>query len=368
MTTTPIASSARPNRAAAAPTIGAPPGTLITPEGAHRTTLRVIDYTTDDFVEQQIESVADLKEYIERESTSWVDVVGLAGVDVIGELGELFGLSSVVLEDIVTPGQAPKFEDYESYGFVIADLPVGGDRLEVQQVCIVFGERFVVSFRESESDCFDPVLDRISQGRKRIRSLGPAYLVHALLDVIVDSFYPLVKANRTRLEEIEDRLFEGPFDAAVPAIHEIRRELRLLRRVLEPMSIALQRILRPELELVASETRIYFADCWENSRRLLESIDAHRELGNDLLDLHMSQLSHKLNEVMKVLTIFSALFIPLTFVAGIYGMNFDPGASPWNMPELGWAYGYPVAIGVMLVMAGGLFVYFVRKGWIGSSS
>jgi len=367
MTTKHSSPTERPNRAAAAPQIGAPPGTLVAPSGARATTLRVIDYNTDELVERDIETVAELKLYLERESTSWIDVVGLGDVSHIREIGELFGLSSVVMEDILTLGQAPKFEDHDSYGFVLADLPSGEGRLEVEQISLVFGERFVVSFREHESDCFEPVRERISQGRKRIRTLGSDYLVYALLDVLVDSFYPVVKGNRMRLEEIEDRLSEGPFDEAVPAIHAIRRELRLLRRVLEPLTVALQRMLRPELELISKDTRIYLADCWENSRRQLESIDAHRELGNDLFDLHMSQLSHKLNEVMKVLTIFSALFIPLTFVAGIYGMNFDPDASRWNMPELSWAYGYPAAIAVMLSLAIGLLIYFVRKGWIGGS-
>lgn len=367
MTTNPSVPSQRPNRTAAAPQIGAPPGTLVAPPGAQSITLRVIDYTTDELVERDIDSVAELEEYIERESTSWIDVVGLGDVERMRELGQLFGLSLVVLEDILSLGQGPKFEDHDDYGFVLAALPSGGERLEVEQISLVFGERFVVSFRERDSDCFEPVRERIVQGRKRIRTLGPDYLVYALLDVLVDSYYPVVKGNRMRLEEIEDRLSEGPFDEAVPSIHAIRRELRLLRRVLEPLTVALQRMLRPELDLVSQDTRIYLADCYENSRRQIESIDAHRELGNDLFDLHMSQLSHKLNEVMKVLTIFSALFIPLTFVAGIYGMNFDPAASPWNMPELGWAYGYPTALGAMLLLGGGLIVYFARKGWIGGS-
>ncbi len=367
MTTKPIVSSQRPTRALAAPKIGAPPGTLVAPAGARPTTVRVIDYNTDELLERDIETVAELKDYVERESTSWVDVVGLGDVQRIREIGKLFGLSTVVLEDILTLGQAPKFEDFDVYGFVLADLPSAGERLEVEQISLVFGPRFVVSFRERESDCFDPVRERISNGRKRIRTLGSDYLVYALLDVLVDSYYPVVKGNRMRLEEVEDRLSDGPFDAAVPAIHAIRRELRLLRRILEPMTVALQRMLRPELELVSKDTHIYLADCWENSRRQLEAIDAHRELCNDLFDLHMSQLSHKLNEVMKVLTIFSALFIPLTFVAGLYGMNFDPGVSRWNMPELGMAYGYPAALAAMLVLGIGLVIYFVRKGWIGGS-
>jgi magnesium transporter len=325
-----------------------------------------MDFTRAELLEADVASVTELKSLKEADSVTWINVVGLGSVEPIDELGQLFGVIPLVLEDILNVGQRPKFEDHGSFGFFLSYFVRAGSALDLEQLSVVFGRGFVVTFQEGPEDCFGAVRERIRSERHRIRNQGTAYLTYALVDALVDSIYPLVNDSRERLEEIEDLLFHASMKDADERLHGIRRKLRALRRVVEPTTDAIHQLLRPGLDLVSDDDRVYLADCWDHARRLLDMIDGNRSLANDLVDLHMSQLSNRLNEVMKVLTIFAAIFIPLTFIAGIYGMNFDPDASPWNMPELGWAYGYPAVIGSMVATAAALLYFFKRKGWIGS--
>lgn len=355
----------RPQRPIAVSRPGAPPGTLLAPPGAHETTIRIIDYIGDELVEREAVTVADLRAHVESKSVSWIDVTGLANAELIGELGSLLGVSRLVLEDVINVGQRSKLENHETFACFISRLVRPGEHLELEQLSLLFGEGFVVTFQERPGDCFEPVRDRLRQGRKRIRGLGCDYLAYALIDALIDSYFPVVDGYRERLEDIEDQIAEGSDTDVMQRIHEIKRDLRALRRFVWPTTEAVHKLLDPELALVTNETREYLADCWDHARRMQDSIESNRELSTDLVDMHLSRLSHRMNEVMQVLTIFAAIFIPLTFVAGIYGMNFDPAVSPWNMPELGWVYGYPAALTLMGVMGVTLFLGFVRKGWIG---
>jgi len=356
----------RPKRPVPFARPGSPPGTLVAPLGAHPTSIRIIDYVPDELLEREVTTVAQLREHVESESVSWIDVVGLGNADLISELGALLGVSQLVLEDVLNVGQRAKLENHESFAFFVTSIVhIEEDRLEVEQLSLLFGKGFVVTFQERPGDCFEPVRERLRQGRKRIRSLGCDYLAYALIDVLIDSCFPVVETYREQLEELDDQIAAGTATAPMDDLHVIKRDLRALRRFVWPTGEAVHKLLDPELALVSDETRVYFADCWDHTRRLQDSLDSNRELGTDLADVYLSHLSHRMNEIMKVLTIFAAIFIPLTFVAGIYGMNFDPAASRWNMPELGWAYGYPAALTVMAGIGIGLFLYFVRKGWIG---
>jgi len=346
---------------------GDSPGSLNAPPDAHPTQIKIIDYDGERLEEHVVEKFDELQRWVESDSVSWIDVVGLADAEEIGELGELLGLSRLVLEDVLHVGQRPKAETQEGQAFVVLRLVRQGEGMEMEQVSLAFGPRFVVTFQEQPGDCFDPVRDRLREGRKRIRSLGCDYLAYALIDALIDAYFPVAEAYRERLEELEDAVMDGTAGEVTERVHALRRDLRALRRILVPTGEAVHRLLDPELDLVAEATRPYLADCYDHARRLLDTIEAASELGKDLFDIYQANLSNRMNEIMKVLTVFAAIFIPLTFVAGFYGMNFDREASPWNMPELGWVYGYPAALGLMLAMAVGLFVYFVRKGWIGGS-
>lgn len=357
----------RPERPTGHPKIGTPPGTLIAPPGAHPTTVRVIDYVGDELVERDVSSVEELRAHVESDSVSWIDVVGLANVELVEELGEMLGVGRMVLEDVLNVSQRPKLEHHDTYAYFVSRFVRPGEGLQLEQLSLAFGKQFVVTFQEAPGDCFEAVRERLRQGRKRIRTLGCDYLAYALIDVVIDSYFPVVEGYREYLEEIEDEIVAGKQHGVMGRIHEAKRELRALRRVVWPTTEAVHALMDPELSLVEAETRVYLADCWDHARRLQDSIEGNRELSTDLVDVHLSQQGHRMNEVMKVLTIFAAIFIPLTFIAGIYGMNFDT-ASPWNMPELGWAYGYPAALGVMGVVGVALFLYFVRKGWIGPGS
>jgi magnesium transporter len=355
----------RPKRPRAATLVGAPPGTVKAPANAHPTTVRVIDYSGEELTELEATDLSALREHLERNSVTWVDVVGLEDADRIAALGDLLGISRLVLEDVLNVGQRPRMEGGEESVFFVSRLVRFEQTLELEQLSLVFGERFVVTFQERPGDCFDAVRERLRAGRRRIRGNGPDYLAYALIDVMIDSCFPVEERCRESLEEIEDDIVLGAGRDAIGRIHAVKRNVRVLRRIVSATGEAVHGLLNPDVTLVSEPTRPYLADCWDHSRRLADALEADRELSNDLVDLHLAHQGQRLNEIMKVLTIFAALFIPLTFIAGIYGMNFDSAASRWNMPELGWAYGYPAALGAMALVAVALVLYFVRKGWIG---
>jgi magnesium transporter len=240
------------------------------------------------------------------------------------------------------------------------------DQLQTEQVSLFLGERFVLTFQEKPGDCLDCVRDRIRSGTGRIRQAGPDYLAYAVLDAVIDNFFPVLEGAGEYLEELEATVLSNPDEGTVSKIHGIKRQLLRLRRAVWPQREALNSMLREGTSLIAEDTKVYLRDSYDHTIQIIDLLENYREIASGLMDVYLSSVSNRMNEVMKVLTIFAAIFIPLTFIAGIYGMNFDPERSPWNMPELDWYLGYPFALGLMAAVGVGMLVYFRHKGWIGS--
>jgi magnesium transporter len=290
--------------------------------------------------------------------------VGLGDVGLIERLGRMLELHSLALEDVLTLGQRPKTEDYENTVFcIVQHLAYGPAGLASTQVSLFLGDDYVLTFQPAGPDLLAPVRDRISKGRTRLRQKGACYLAYALIDLVVDAAFPALEALGARLDVIEEGILESPDRGDIENLQRARRELLVLRQVLWPQREVVGRLSREDHDLLPDDVRIYFRDCYDHAVQALEVSENFREMASGLLDIYLTSLSHRLNDVIKVLTIISTVFMPLSFLAGVYGMNFDT-SHPLNMPELGWRYGYlmfwAVAVGGISVM----LLMFRRRGWL----
>ena len=345
---------------------GTAPGTLRAPEArvAGPVQVTVIDYGPEHFEEKRIARIEDVFPYRDSPTVTWINVEGLQDVGLIEKLGRHFGFHPLALEDVLNCGQRPKIEDYGSYHFlVMKSLYRKTEELDPEQISFFLGGNYVITFQEVPGDSFEAVRERIRHGKGQIRRLSSDYLVYALLDALVDEFFPVLEAYGEQVEALEDAVVQRPEPATLNEIHRIKRELLLLRRTAWPEREVINSLQREEAHLIRPETRVFLRDCYDHTIQVIDMIETYRDLASGLLEVYLSSLSNRLNEVMKVLTIISTIFIPLSFIAGVYGMNFNPLSSPMNMPELNWHYGYPAALGLMAVIAGALVVYFRRKGW-----
>ena len=234
----------------------------------------------------------------------------------------------------------------------------------MEQFSLFLGPNFVLTFDEQPGDCFDPVRERVRRKHGRVREAGADYLAYALLDTIVDCYFPLLERYGEQLEDLEETIISQPNHTVVAAIHDIKRDLLSLRRAIWPQRETFNTLLRDKTPLLTDETRLHLRDCYDHTVQLIDLIETYRELGADLMDIYLSSVSNRTNETMRVLTVIATIFIPLTFIAGVYGMNFNAGTSPWNMPELGWYWGYPLVLGLMAMVAAGQLFFFWRKGWL----
>lgn len=341
---------------------GSAPGTLTFREDETPTALHLISYGPDDFEERDVANVAEARAAEAAFPVVWLDVVGLGTEAVIRALGSELGVHPLVLEDLVNTSQRAKLELYSDSLFCVVRMPEVGQP-GTEQVSIVLTEELVITVQEHPGDVFEAVRERIRVPRGQIRTRGCDYLLYAIVDAVIDSYFPVLDFHTERLEELEEEVMKDPDEETVSRLHKVRRELIGLRRAAWPHRDMLNALIRDSGEIVQESTDVYLRDAYDHTVQIIDLTDSLRDLSSDLLSTYMSVVSNRMNEVMKVLTIIATLFIPLSFVAGVYGMNFNPSASPWNMPELGWAYGYPAVIGLMLVMAGGLLLYFRRKGW-----
>lgn len=354
---------------------GASPGTLTIDPNAPPPQMRLVVYGPDRLDETGLPSLEQLSTLAEGQTVRWLNVDGLGDIDTLKRIGAAFELHPLALEDVVNVHQRPKVEAYEDHLFIIVRMPVDvpasatGDvpqqRLETEQVAICLGRDFVVTFQERPGDCFDPVRRRMQTTNGNIRLRGPDYLAYALIDAVIDAFFPLLEMYGERVEELETEVVEHPQAGQIARIHELKRNLLTARRAVWPLRDMINTLLRDDSPFIDAHTRIYLRDCYDHTIQLIDMIESYREISTGLVDIHLSSISNRMNEVMKVLTIIATIFIPLTFVVGVYGMNFDPAASPLNMPELGWSYGYPAVILFMATIAAGLVLWFRRKGWIG---
>lgn len=343
---------------------GAPPGTVRPDPSSPKPVLRGMAFGPDRCLERLIEKLEDIDGVVGQEPVVWINVDGLGDGALIEAIGARLGVHALALEDVVNVHQRPKVEDYADGLFIVARMPWVDGSSATEQVSLYLTRSFVVTFQEQPGDCLDPVRDRIRKGRGRIRVAGPDYLAYAILDAIVDAYFPLLEKLGERLERLETSAVEAR-DPAVPRrLLEVRSELLGLQRTTWSLRETLVWLQREDNPFIAKETRVYLRDCVDHTVQLIEVMESYRELSTSLMEVYMSSVSNRMNEVMKVLTIIATLFIPLTFISSIYGMNFAPEASPWNMPELRWAYGYPFALGLMAVTALVLIAYFRRKHWL----
>ncbi len=356
----------RPSRRMGA-NIGQAPGTLQVDPESHKTEVRVIRYGEDHIESHAVADARELAGLLGRSPVTWVDVVGLGDAAALTHIGELFELHPLALEDVVNVYQRPKMESYEKAQFIVTRLLRLGDRLETEQVSIFLGSNFVVTFQESPGDCFEAVRDRIRTARGRIRRAGPDYLAYSLMDAIVDSYFPVIEAFGDRLDDLENEVLRGAPDQIVERLMDVRRDLLQFRRYAWPMRDTVHAMQRPDVALIHEDTRLYLRDCEDHAVRVVDLSENYRDLGTSLMEVHLSVSSQRLNEVMKVLTMIATIFMPLGFIAGVYGMNFDTGISRYNMPELHWFYGYPFALAMMGAVTVGFLVFFWRKGWLGRS-
>ena len=338
--------------------VGAPPGTLLASSDALPTRIHTMRFDPT-----QLTELEGVPEERREEVVTWIDVVGTQDVEGIEALGRQYGLHPLALEDALSPTQRPKLEDYPDTLFLILRVARENEgRLDIEQIAFFIGKDFVITIQEREGDAFEPVRERLRIARGRVRQHGSTYLAYALIDASVDAMFPLLEAYDERLTELEDDVFHDPDPALAEVIHTFGRELRTVRRVILPLGEALGRLMRDQHPLITEDDRLYFRDCQDHLSRMLDLLESLRESLTGLSGAHLANLGQHSNDVMKVLTIIATLFMPLGFIAGLYGMNFDT-SSPWNLPELSWRYGYPFALGLMLTFALGLIAYFKRKNW-----
>ncbi len=346
---------------------GTPPGTLTAEaETGAPITIHLIDYTPQEFIELQLHDAHECRPYLERESMTWIHVQGIVSTDTLRQLGTLFGLHPLALEDVANTGQRPKVDSYEDLLFVVMNLPTVTEDNDVvtEQVSLFLGKKFLISFHRGAEHPFTSVMGRLRKQSGKIRERKADYLLYTLLDVIIDRGYPILEFFGEVIEDLEEELLDSPGKRTLENIHHTKRELLTLRRMLWPQREVINLLIRDEQPHISSDTHVYLRDCYDHSIQIMDLIEAYREMTSSMLDVYLSSISHRLNEVMKVLTVIATIFIPLTFIVGVYGMNFGArSVSPWAMPELDWYYGYPLLWLVMFAIAGGMIAYFKRRGW-----
>lgn len=344
---------------------GAPPGQLIADPHAHDTAVSVIAYGAEDLHEADTRDFAEIERLKAAYPVVWVDVVGLKDVAFIRELGAAFGIHPLALEDVVNVHQRAKTEAYEHTLYTVVRIPESDRGGATEQISIALGEGLVVTFQERPGDPFAAVRRRIEREGSLLRESAADYLVYALVDAAIDAYFPALEALGERLEALEAAVIAHPDSQSVGDIHLMKHELLAMRRAIWPHREMVNALMRHDSPLIGESVHPYLRDCYDHAVQLMEIVETYREIASGLLDVYLSSLSNRMNEIMKVLTIIATIFIPLSFIAGVYGMNFDAGASPWNMPELGWRYGYPAVLGGMALVGFGLLYWFRRRGWIG---
>jgi magnesium transporter len=341
---------------------GLAPGTPVY-VGTPRTgdvSIRVFDFTADRTDERAPVSVEDCFPLRDTSTVSWIDVDGVHDADQVQRLCERFGIHPLVVEDIVHTVQRPKVEDHGGYVYIVVRMLLRDQagELRSEQVSLLLGPHWVLSFQEEPGDVFDPVRNRIRTGNGRVRKSGPDYLAYALLDAVVDHYFAVFEPYGERIESVEQQLSRNPDPELLEAIHQVKRELIGVRRAVWPLREALSSLIRAESGLIHKQTSVFLRDVYDHTVQVIDTVEAFRDTVSGLLDLYLSSVSNRMNEVMKVLTIIATIFIPLTFLAGIYGMNFR------FMPELGWRWGYFGALGLMAVVVVVMVIYFKRKRWL----
>ena len=342
---------------------GMPPGSLVhigeTP--AQAVSIELIGYDPATFEEQRFQTVDDCLPHLERSGITWVNVEGVHDVEIIRHLGERFALHPLVLEDIVNTVQRPKIEDYDSYLFIVLRMlkPTGGGEFTSEQLSMILGPSYLFTFQEGiQGDVFDTVRERIRNGKGKSRGMGEDYLAYALIDAIVDNYFNVLEDMGERIVNLEENLTLSPDKATLIEINTIKQEIIFLRKAVWPLREAVSFLERGDSRLLSPSTRLYFRDVYDHTVQVIDTVETYRDLLSGMLDLYLSSISNRINEVMKFLTVIGTIFMPLTFLVGVYGMNFK------HMPELEWHNGYFMLWGLMIVLTIVMSIYFKRKRWL----
>ncbi len=341
---------------------GLPPGSLVYVGGqtSPTTTITLFDYDTERYAEKAIKTIEECVPFKDQKSITWINVDGLKETALIAKLDHLFGVHPLVLEDIVNTDQRPKMEDYGEYIYVVLKMlyldPQTQDIIS-EQLSLIIGTNYVLSFQEKEGDYFDNIRGRIRNNKGRVRKMGADYLAYVLLDTIVDNYFLVLEKIERDIAQVEDRLM-GTTGIHSTDLHHLKRELISLRKQISPVRELVNAMQRADSKIIKKETEIYWRDLHDHIISVMDAIESFRDILSGLHDIYLSSINTKMNEIMKVLTVISTIFMPLTFIAGVYGMNFK------YMPELEWESGYYEILTAMLVVALLMVLYFKRKKWL----
>jgi magnesium transporter len=351
------------------PPPGTAPATLVVPPEyqGQEPAISLIEYDAHSIVERKIETMDELLPCLENDKVSWINVDGLGDPEFIQRLGRHFRIHPLALEDIFNIGQRPKVDEYDRQLFIVLDMGYENKEGEVvfEQVCVVLAEQFVITIQEEESgDVFNPVRQRLRDGGGNARFMKSDYLAYALIDAVIDQYFPIIESLGESMDDLQETLLEQPTRERLRELHDFKRLIARIRRAVWPQREVLGRLMRDETGLVETRTKPFFRDCYDHTVIMVDILETFRDATRNIMDTYLSSISIRTNEIMRVLTVISSIFIPLTFIAGVYGMNFDPKLSPFNMPELEWPFGYPFAICLMLAVGIGMIAFFKRKKWL----
>ena len=343
---------------------GLPPGSLvhIGEKKAEEVKITIIDYDETHFQEKVIKTIEECIPFKDKPTVTWINVDGIHQVELLEKLGQCYGLHPLTLEDILNTDQRPKIEDFGDYVFIVLKMLYYRDKTDeivTEQMSLILGSNFVISFQEGiEGDLFDPIRERIRSEKGRIRKMGADYLAYSLLDSIVDYYFVILEKLGERIESLEEKLVANPNPETLQIIHNLKREMIFLRKSVWPLREVISGLERGESSLIKESTRIYLRDVYDHTIQVIDTIETFRDMLSGMLDIYLSSVSNRLNAVMKVLTIIATIFMPLTFLAGIYGMNFK------FMPELEWRFGYPLILLIMMAIGVFMLFYFKKKKWL----
>ena len=347
---------------------GTAPATLVAPdsESLLKPVIILMEYDQANFTEKKVENIEELYPCRDNEKVSWINIDGLGDVELLRRIGEHFGLHPLALEDVLNTSHRPKIEEYHEHYFIIAQMIYPNESKEVccEQVSMFLGANFLITIQEDVGDVFDTVRARIRNGRGFARSMKADYLAYALIDAVVDHFFPALEMLGDEIEDLETELLDHPSRQCVMRLHDLKRTLLHLRRAAWPEREIVNALSRDESGLVCKETKLFLRDCYDHLIQIMDVIESYRDLTTGMMDLYLSSLGIRTNEIMRVLTVVTTIFIPLTFIAGVYGMNFSPEAGRFSMPELRQPYGYPACLALMLAVAVGMIFFFRKKRWL----
>ncbi len=343
--------------------VGLPPGSLVHvgEKLSEKSKISLIHYDEQSLQEMEIQQISGCASFLKKTGVNWISFQGLPEIPVLEELGLSFGLHPLTLEDILNTDQRPKMEDYGDYLYLVLRMfhPESPDRGEVnsEQISILFGANFVLSFEEKDTGVFETIRERIRNTKGRLRKSGPDSLAHALMDAVVDHYFLILENLGERIELLEEELVKTPSAGLLSSIQGLKKEMILLRKSLWPLREMITSLERSESPLISKSSLLYFRDIYDHTIHIIDNLETYRDMLSGMLDIYLSSISNRMNEVMKVLTVIATLFMPLTFIAGIYGMNFK------YMPELEWRWGYAMVWVLLLTIAGGMLLYFRKKKW-----